>query len=137
MRSVAGVMRKLLPVPLAATAWVAVLFGTLWFDEWRVKTFCPPGLREGSVCYAEVWEMHPLWLVSMGAALSALAVIWVVALSASGDRAKAATIAFLFGALAALGLGIATDYSLPALVAVGVGAGALWSVRQFCRRGAS
>ncbi|MFA0813076.1 hypothetical protein [Microbulbifer epialgicus] len=134
MSKAARVLRKMMPVPVAITAWIAVLLGTLWFDAWRVNTFCPADMREGSVCYAEGWEVHPLWLVCLGAMLSALVVVLAVAISASGDRAKATSIAFLAGTLAALGLGIATEYYLPALLAIAAGALSLWGIKRFLLR---
>lgn len=130
-------LRKLLPIPVALSAWVAVLLGTLWFAAWRVRTFCPAGLREGSVCYAEGWEIHPFWLVCLGAMLSAFAVVWAVAISAVRDRIRAATFALVVGSVGALELGVATQYPLPVILAITAGAGALWSVRWFFRQDAN
>jgi len=129
VKRVAWVLRKCLPIPVAVSVWVAVLLSSLWFAAWRVRTFCPVGLREGSICYAEGWEMHPFWLVGLGAMLSAFAVVWAVAITAAGDRIRAATFA--------LGLGVAMQYPLAAILAITAGAGALWGVRWFFSREAN
>ncbi|WP_444924974.1 hypothetical protein ACJJH9_08730 [Microbulbifer sp. DLAB2-AF] len=115
------VLRKLLPLPEALTAWVLVLVASLKIESWRVMTFCPDGMREGSVCYAAGWQVLPLWLICLGAMISALVVVWVVALTAAGNRVKAASISFLLGTFVALALGAVT----PALLAIAAGAAAL------------
>ncbi|WP_445357096.1 hypothetical protein ACJJIC_12745 [Microbulbifer sp. ANSA002] len=119
------VLRKLLPLPAALTAWVLVLVASLKFESWRVMTFCPDGMREGSVCYAAGWQVLPLWLICLGAMISALVVVWVVALTAAGSRVKAASISFLLGTFVALALGAVTDHALPALLAIAAGAAVL------------
>ncbi|WP_226646256.1 hypothetical protein [Microbulbifer variabilis] len=130
-------LRKLLPLPAAVISWVLVLIASLKFENWRVKTFCPDGMREGTVCYAEGWQILPLWLVCLGAMLSALAVVWVVALTAAGNRVKAASISFMVGTFTALGLGGLTDQALPALLSIAAGAVALCCVDLYCSNEAS
>ncbi|QFT55039.1 hypothetical protein FIU95_10775 [Microbulbifer sp. THAF38] len=89
-------------------------------------------MREGTICYAEGWQIFPLWLVCLGAMNSALVVVWMVALTASGDRVKAASISFLVGTFTALGLGSLTNQALPALLSIAAGAAALFCVGRYC-----
>lgn len=87
-------------------------------------------MHSGSVCYAEGWEIWPIWIVSLGAVLSAFMVVWAAALAAATAKIKVARKALFVGAIAALVLGALTEYYLQALLAIASGAFACWCLQR-------
>ncbi|WP_444912945.1 hypothetical protein [Microbulbifer sp. PAAF003] len=117
-------------MPAAILAWVLAACFTLMLDGWYLRVFCPPDMRSGSVCYAEGWEIWPIWIVSLGAVLSAFMVVWAAALAAATAKIKVARKALFVGAIAALVLGALTEYYLQALLAIASGAFACWCLQR-------
>ncbi|WP_135622523.1 hypothetical protein [Solemya pervernicosa gill symbiont] len=87
----------------------------------RAVLFCPAGFREGSDCYAEAWEMWPLWLVTSGAALSSVLVVVISAIVAPRNKLRTSVYIYLTGVFVVIILGIFSGYFIPCMAYVVMG----------------
>ena len=115
-------LRYIAIFPGTVLAWILALFITLRINLYRAILFCPENAREGADCYVVGWVTYPWWLVSFGAALSAVFVILATALLAPSNKLKCCKISYMiWGSLAAvLGISGAIVPCLFALLAGGL-----------------
>lgn len=110
-------LRYIMIIPSAIFSWLAAFFIGLQLEYLRTVLLCPDNLREGPNCYARGWEILPIWLVAVGAVLSALFVVFCSAITAPENKLLIAIYSYLVGIVLATLIVVITGYFITPYVA--------------------
>ena len=131
-----NVLRWILLVPATFMAWhVALLIGLLLYSY--VESFCPPSEMVSGVCTADWFRQAAPAIFCFGAALAAVLIILVVAVTAPFYKIEVVWITFLIGSAVALGFAVAAEAWLEFASAVTAGLVSATATSQVIRKNAS